>query len=93
MIRPMTEADSAAVLTLTVAAGLFPASETDGLAAIIASSFAGELGDGHRWIADERDGTICGAAYYAPEQMADRTWDLYISPCGQQTSGVASGRR
>jgi ribosomal protein S18 acetylase RimI-like enzyme len=78
MIRPTTPDDSAALIALTVAAGMFPANETEALAKVLADYFAGNIDEGHMWVTDEEEGEPCGVAYYAPDMMTDRTWHLYM---------------
>jgi ribosomal protein S18 acetylase RimI-like enzyme len=38
---------------------------------------AGSAGDEHAAVVAERDGRIVGYAYYAPDEMTDRSWYLY----------------
>lgn len=78
MIRPTIPADAAAIIALSVAAGIFPANETEALSKVLADYFGGNLDDGHRWVTDEEEGELHGVAYCAPDLMADRTWYLYM---------------
>jgi ribosomal protein S18 acetylase RimI-like enzyme len=93
MIRPTTPDDSAALITLAVAAGMFRANETEALGKVLADYFGGKLDDGHVWVTDEEEGEPCGVAYYAPDPMADRTWYLYMiavrPDCQRQGRGTA----
>ncbi|MDM9384726.1 GNAT family N-acetyltransferase [Chlorogloeopsis sp. ULAP01] len=93
MIRPTTPDDSVALIALAVAAGMFPANETEALGKVLADYFGGNLDDGHVWITDEEEGEPCGVAYYAPALMADRTWYLYMiavhPDCQRQGRGAA----
>lgn len=77
MIRPTTLDDESAILALAVSSRLFPADATTELADVLASSLRGELGPDHVWLTDD-DGGPVGVAYYAPERMADGTWNLYM---------------
>lgn len=77
MIRPTTLDDTAAVLGLAVASGLFPADATDEVAGVLAGALSGELGPDHVWLTDD-DGGPVGVAYYAPERMTEGTWNLYM---------------
>ncbi len=77
MIRPTTLEDSAAILALAVSSGLFPADATEEVAGVLAGSLDGSLGPDHVWVTDD-DGGPVGVAYYAPERMADGTWNLYM---------------
>jgi hypothetical protein len=92
MIRPTTPDDKAAIIALAVAAGLFPANETEALGNVLADYFGGNLDDSHVWIADEEAGEMCGFAYYAPDVMADRTWYIY-APCGLTARDGGAERR
>lgn len=78
-IRTAGPDDQAALLDLADATGLFQPSELEELAGMIAACFAGELGDDHDWVVveDASEG-IGGAAYYAPEMMAEAVWNLYF---------------
>lgn len=78
MIRSTTPDDSATLIALAVATGLFAEDETEALNKVLADYFSGNLGAGHKWIIDEEEGKPCGVAYYAPELIADRTWYLYM---------------
>ena len=77
MIRPITPADSAAVVALAVSSGLFPEEETDFLDKMLADYFAGKIEEGHVCLIDEEDRPL-GVAYYAPEIVTDRTWNLLM---------------
>jgi hypothetical protein len=50
MIRPTTPDDSTAVIALAVAAGMFPANETEALSKVLGDYFDGNLDDSHAWI-------------------------------------------
>ncbi len=77
MIRPATLADINAILDLSIACGLFPVDGTGELAGVLTSTLNGELGSDHVWLVDD-DGGLAGVAYFAPERMADGTWNLYM---------------
>jgi ribosomal protein S18 acetylase RimI-like enzyme len=77
MIRPTAPEDTAAVLGLAVASGLFPADATGEVAGVLASALNGELGPDHVWLTDD-DGGPVGVAYYAPERLTAGTWNLYM---------------
>ncbi len=78
MIRPTTPDDSAALIALAVATGMFHANETEALEKVLADYFSGQLDDGHMWVTDDEEGEPCGVAYYAPAPFADGTWDLLM---------------
>jgi ribosomal protein S18 acetylase RimI-like enzyme len=90
MIRPTTRDDTDAMLTLAVAAGIAPAGETQALAEVLADSLVGKLGPDHLWVTDD-DGGPVGVAYYAPERMTDRTWNLYMIAVHPARQGQGRG--
>jgi ribosomal protein S18 acetylase RimI-like enzyme len=93
MIRPTTPDDSAALIALAVAAGLFPANETEALGKVLADYFGGNINEGHVWVIDEEEGEPRGVAYYAPELMADRTWNLYMIAVRPDCQGQGAEQR
>lgn len=78
MIRPATPNDMPALMALADATGMFEANELEGLAGMVSAYFDGHLDDDHFWIVDDADGTLQGAAYYAPETMVYGVWNLYF---------------
>ncbi|GJL95072.1 MAG: GNAT family N-acetyltransferase [Hyphococcus sp.] len=89
MIRPATPDDKGDLLNLAVATGLFAPDELDELGGMLSEYFDGNLGDDHFWIVDDENG-MQGAAYYAPEMMADGTWNLYF--IGVEPGNQGKGR-
>lgn len=89
MIRPMTPDDSAAVIALVVAAGMFPASETEVVDNMLADYFGRTINDGHVCVIDEEDEPV-GVAYYAPAPATDRTW--YLTMIGVRPDHQGRGR-
>ena len=89
-IRPATSADIAMIKEIAVATNMFGPDDTGFVDETIAGVLDGSL-EHHRWLVGESDdGTVEGAAYYAPEPFSDRMWNLYfiaVSP-GAQCSGV-----
>lgn len=77
MIRPTTPDDTAAILALAVASGLFPPDATGEVAGVLADCLAGANGPDHVWLTDD-DGGPVGVAYFAPERLTDGTWNLYM---------------
>jgi ribosomal protein S18 acetylase RimI-like enzyme len=92
MIRPTVPEDMEAILSLAVSSGLFPLNATDEVAGVLTASLRGDLGPDHMWITDD-DGGPVGVAYFAPERMADGTWNLYMiavrPDCQRQGRGLA----
>jgi ribosomal protein S18 acetylase RimI-like enzyme len=66
-----------AILALAVSSGLFPPEEIAEVADVLAAALRQELGPDHYWLTDDDGGPI-GVAYYAPERMAEGTWNLYM---------------
>ena len=78
MIRPARMEDRDAMLAAIVASGLF---DDDGIATIapmLDAFLGGTAGPGDTWLAVERDGKVCGAAFYQPEPLTDGTWNLQL---------------
>lgn len=76
MIRPVTQPDMAAVVSLTVASELFPPEESSVVEAMLMGYFAGRTEEGHTCLVDEVDGDLVAVAYYEPVTATDRTWEL-----------------
>lgn len=89
MIRPATPDDSAAVIELVVAAGLFPADETQVVDNMLADYFGRTINEGHACVLDEED-ELLGVAYYAPAPATDRTW--YLTMIGVRANNQGRGR-
>ena len=77
MIRPATPDDKKALMAIADAIGLFSPQELKELGGMLAAYFDGNLGSEHFWLTYD-DGDPVGVAYYAPEQYADGTWNLYF---------------
>ena len=90
MIRPITPEDSATIIALAVAAGLFGENETDALGKVLADYFAGNGDPADSWIIDDEDGETCGVAYSTPAPMTDGTW--YVKMIAVQPDRQGSGR-
>jgi ribosomal protein S18 acetylase RimI-like enzyme len=77
VIRLTKPEDTAAILALAVSCGMFSPDGTDEVADVLSACLNGDLGPDHCWVTDD-DGGPVGVAYYAPERMADGTWNLYM---------------
>jgi GNAT superfamily N-acetyltransferase len=77
MIRPTRPEETAELVKLTEATGLFKPMEVEALTEVFADYFAEDWKHGHRSITSEHEGVLMGFAYYAPAAMTDRTWFLY----------------
>lgn len=79
-IRPASPADTAAIIGVAVASGLFPADEVAPLCEAVEAVLAGQQGPDHQialW-AEEPDDPPVGVAYFGPDPMTDRKWDLWM---------------
>jgi ribosomal protein S18 acetylase RimI-like enzyme len=77
MIRPTVPADTPHLLKLASGTGVFKPHEVETLEGVLDDYHSTNHAYGHVSITDERDGQVVGFAYYAPDSMTDRTWDLY----------------
>lgn len=89
-IRPAVPGDIEHILSLAEAAGLAAGSELEELAGMLGVFFDGALGDGHQWLVDD-DGSLCAAAYFAPEMMTQGTWNLYFIAVQPALQGQGRG--
>ena len=79
MHRPVTPADTAALVHLADATGIFRPGEAEGLlGGVLAALHAGGLGDGHTaWVWGDASAEPAGWAYFAPVDNADGVWNLW----------------
>ncbi|MEM8637404.1 MAG: GNAT family N-acetyltransferase [Cyanobacteria bacterium P01_G01_bin.54] len=77
MIRPTTPDDTAALLALAEATGLFPPEALTFLRQMLAESFAASDDFAAFWLTDNQDGPV-GVAYCEPERMTNNTWNLQM---------------
>lgn len=89
-IRPAELADTDAILDVALASGLFPAEELDGLKHMLDETLQAGPGNDHYWIVDGVD-AVRAAAYYAPEVMANGTWNLYFIAVCREAQGQGIG--
>ncbi len=59
---------------------------------VVTGILDGSLRDHHFVVNDAADGTVIGAAYYAPEPFSDRMWNLYFIAVHPSTQGNGIGR-
>jgi ribosomal protein S18 acetylase RimI-like enzyme len=90
LIRPITKDDSAAVIALAVASGLFPANDTEVVDKMLADYFGSNMDEGHACVIDE-DVEPLGVAYYQPALAADRTWYLTMIAVRRDDQGKGRG--
>lgn len=90
MIRPITPDDTAALIALADATGLFQPNELEVLGEMLTDYFSGNSGSDRVWITDDDNGPV-GVAYYAPEPMAYGTWNLYLIAVRPDRQGQGRG--
>lgn len=76
-IRPAVAEDLHRIKDIAVAAEMFSTDEVDFFDEMFSGALDGSL-EGHEWLVTEADGTVVGAAQFAPEPFADRMWNLYF---------------
>ncbi|MEA5595281.1 GNAT family N-acetyltransferase [Rivularia sp. UHCC 0363] len=89
-IRSAKPDDTDAIMNLADAIGLFEGEELEELGNMLAGYFDGSLGEEHSWIVCENDGVV-GVAYFAPEQYAYGTWNLYLIAVHPKHQGKGNG--
>ncbi|QKG56328.1 GNAT family N-acetyltransferase [Hymenobacter sp. BRD128] len=77
-IRPVGPADLPALLALLQAVGLFDPEGLREMHALLTRYVAGAAGPDDHWLVAESATELAGAVYYAPERMAQGTWNLYF---------------
>jgi len=88
-IRQAKPDDTDTIMNLAEAIGLFEGEELEELGGMLGAYFEGSL-EGHSWIVCEDDGVV-GVAYFAPEQYADGTWNLYFIAVHPKSQGKGYG--
>ena len=91
-IRPASSSDLVRIKEIAVAAGMFSIDEAEFFDEMLSGALDGSLQD-HQWLVVETsEGSVIGAAQFAPEPFADRMWNLYfiaVDPA-HQGGGVGS---
>jgi len=90
-IRRVQDPDRAAVLGVLSDVGLFPPEELVEVERILDAFLAGTADPGDRWVTDRVSGGSGGVAYYAPERMADGTWNLHLLAVAAAAQGHGRG--
>jgi ribosomal protein S18 acetylase RimI-like enzyme len=92
MLRPITPADTDAIVTLTARTGYFKPVEIETLREVLHDYHEKERENGHRAFAWD-DGHILGYVYHAPEEMTDRTWHLWWIAVDSTVQGRGLGSK
>lgn len=91
MIRPALSTDASAIVSLAVAAQLFPPDEAGIVENLMVDYFARERGQGHACAVDLDDGgDALAVAYWEPAKATDRTW--YLTMIGVRHDHHRRGR-
>jgi N-acetylglutamate synthase-like GNAT family acetyltransferase len=91
MIRPTVPSDTATLVALAQATGVFKPMEIEALQEVLADYHDEMHRHGHRSITYEQNGQITGFAYYAPTAMTDRGWHLYWIAVSKQIQARGVG--
>ncbi len=78
MIRAALKEDQNKILSLAGVIGLFESEEIQSVEDLFKGWAQGQLGESPKWIVFQEGEAIIGTAYYAPEQFADGTWNVYF---------------
>jgi ribosomal protein S18 acetylase RimI-like enzyme len=93
MLRPVTPADTPALLALAAGTDFFKPLEIETLGEVLADYHAGCADLGHRAFAWDEAGALLGFAYHAPAAMTDRAWYLYWIAVEKGRQGRGLGGR
>ena len=92
MIRPAAPNDVPPIRTIAVDTEMFDLEGASFVDDVVTGIIEGTLDDHHFVVSEGSDGTVNGAAYFAPEPFSDRMWNLYfiaVHP-SHQGNGVGS---
>lgn len=92
MIRLATKDDQDVVIAIAKNVGLFEPEELVFLEEMFNKWLEGDLGENSKWIVASKGGVVIGTAYFAPEQFAYGTWNVYfiaVEP-DKQRSGIGA---
>lgn len=92
MIRPTKPEDTAALLALAEATGLFPPDGIELLHQMLTEAFERSKDTDGFWLTDDDDGPV-GVAYCEPERMTDRTWNLQMILIHPERQGQGRGTK
>lgn len=96
MIRPVLSDDAASVVAVVKDSGLFSSDEElEVIAKMLATHLDGSSENDHYWIADEdnADTGLVSVAYFGPETMTDRTWNVWLIAVRLEYQGQGRGTK
>lgn len=93
ILRPTVPEDTPVLVTLTQATGVFKDLEIKALQEVLDDYHAFNRAAGDQSVTLEKEGQIMGFAYFAPDAMTDRAWDLYWIAVRKDTQARGLGKR
>ena len=90
-IRPAESIDVDTIKTIAIETKMFGVEDAGFVDDIVAGILAGTLKDHHFVVQEVDDGTVVGAAYYAPEPFSDRMWNVYFIAVSPSRQGQGIG--
>lgn len=92
MIRPAKKNDKDAILSIAKHIKLFEPDELISLEEMFNAWLVGNFGEHSKWIVFTEADNVTGTAYYATEQFAHGTWNVYFIAVGpdKQRNGIGS---
>ena len=90
-LRPSEPSETPALLAIAAGTEVFKPIEIETLAEVLADYHAHERANGHRCVTAWQDGRPIGFVYWAPEEMADRTWYLWWIAVRRDLQSQGSG--
>ena len=90
MIRSTMPDDTAALIAIANATGLFGANQLEELGEMLSDYFGGSSDTNHFWITDDDNGAV-GVAYCEMERMTDGTWNLQLIAIRPDRQGQGRG--
>ena len=91
MIRSLLPADMPKALRLTERTGIFKPLEVRTLEEVLNDLHERNQAFGHQAVGYEQEGKLVGFAYFAPEDMTDRTWNLWWIVVAKELQGAGIG--
>jgi ribosomal protein S18 acetylase RimI-like enzyme len=92
MIRSIIPADTAALLTLAEASGLFEPEQVGELSEMLADYFDNDDNSDRFWLTDDNSGVL-GVAYCELERMTEGTWNLQLLAIAPDRQGQGRGKQ